>query len=121
MRDCSLVVVLRGDLRLDLDTLVIHACHAGLGTLEDITGFELDAWQEHQYSTVVLECTGEDALVRMESLALGVGLSCFLVRDARRRAVALGLGPGMDLWRVTGRLQVWQRGDDASDDPVVVH
>jgi peptidyl-tRNA hydrolase len=121
MHDCQLVVVVRRDLRLSEDKLVIRACHAGLGALEDVTPRELEEWHENMYATVVLASTGEGELMRLENLASFLGISCYLVRDGRGIATALGLGPSTELRRVTGSLPLWHPQRTDSSSQVVVH
>jgi peptidyl-tRNA hydrolase len=121
MHDCAkLVVVIRRDLHLGRDTLVIQACHAGLGALEDITPLELEEWERNEYQTVVLLCTGEGELMRLEALASLLGVNCYLAKDEGGIAIALGLGPSTELRRVTGSLPLWYPQADSSSH-VVVH
>jgi len=108
------VIVVRGDLDLSRGKLAAQVAHAAVGAFLEAerSGAPVDAWLREGQKKVVVRCEDERELFELEERARGLGLPCFLVRDAGLTELepgtptCLGVGPEeeREVDKVTGHL-----------------
>jgi PTH2 family peptidyl-tRNA hydrolase len=108
------VIVVNRALSLPKGKLAAQVAHAALGAFMEAGDDARVQWLEEGMPKVVLEGPSEADLLRLQDMAVQLGLPCLLVEDAGRTVVpagtitCLGIGPAPndEIDRLTGDLKL---------------
>lgn len=108
------VIVVDESLNLPKGKLAAQVAHASIGVFIDAAAEARKAWLECGMPKIVLQCSSEEELRKLETAAQDGNIPANLVRDAGRTVVAadtvtcIGLDPADDsiLDSITGHLKL---------------
>jgi len=92
--------------------MIAQACHASLGAYKKVESNKKNEWESQGQKKIVLWVKGAEEIINRMERAKGLGIKCYLVKDAGKTELdpgtvtAVGLGPDSDelLDKVTGDL-----------------
>ncbi|KAG0748475.1 hypothetical protein G6F57_000819 [Rhizopus arrhizus] len=99
----SKTLVVRSDLGMSKGKIAAQCGHATLAcykVTKKVNPETLKAWEHASQPKVALKCDSEEKLLKLQAVALGLGLTAQTIKDAGRTQIApgsrtvLGIGPG---------------------------
>jgi len=107
-------IILRSDIGMSVGKLCVQACHASIGSCENVDFNVLKSWKTEGQKKIVLEVQSRDEIVKLYKKAKDMKIPCFLVKDAGLTELkpgtitALGIGPDNEekINKITGSLKL---------------